>query len=94
MVGLTLDRMAAGAGWRKRLSCRPQTPKSQNPVDADSFPNHVSESGRLQVTRDPALQHRGEAVTYYGFYLFAIALVVMVGQLAFALYQVANLVLS
>jgi hypothetical protein len=33
-------------------------------------------------------------VTYYGFYLFAIALVVMVGQLAFALYQVANLVLS
>jgi hypothetical protein len=28
---------------------------------------------------------------YYGFYLFAIALVVMVGQLAFALYQVASL---
>ena len=28
---------------------------------------------------------------YYGFYLFAIALVVMIGQLAFALYQVANL---
>ena len=24
---------------------------------------------------------------YYGFYLFAIALVVMIGQLAFALYQ-------
>ena len=28
---------------------------------------------------------------YYGFYLFAIALVVMIGQLAFALYQIANL---
>ena len=28
---------------------------------------------------------------YYGFYLFAIALVVMIGQLAFALYQVASL---
>ena len=29
---------------------------------------------------------------YYGFYLLAIALVVMIGQLAFALYQVASLV--
>jgi len=28
---------------------------------------------------------------YYGFYLLAIALAVMIGQLAFALYQVANL---
>jgi hypothetical protein len=28
---------------------------------------------------------------YYGFYLLAIALVVMIGQLAFALYQVASL---
>jgi hypothetical protein len=28
---------------------------------------------------------------YYGFYLFAIALVIMIGQLAFALYQVASL---
>jgi hypothetical protein len=28
---------------------------------------------------------------YYGLYLFAIALVIMMGQLAFALYQVANL---
>ena len=33
----------------------------------------------------------GEAAMYYGFYLFAIALVVMIGQLAFALYQVASL---
>jgi len=33
----------------------------------------------------------GEAAMYYGFYLLAIALVVMIGQLAFALYQVANL---
>jgi hypothetical protein len=31
---------------------------------------------------------------YYGFYLFAIALAVMIGQLAFALYQVASLFLS
>ena len=28
---------------------------------------------------------------YYGLYLFAIALVIMMGQLAFALYQVASL---
>ena len=28
---------------------------------------------------------------YYGFYLFAIALVIMIGQLALALYQVASL---
>jgi len=28
---------------------------------------------------------------YHGFYLFAIALIVMLGQLAFALYQVASL---
>jgi hypothetical protein len=28
---------------------------------------------------------------YYGFYLFAIALVFMIGQLAFALYQIASL---
>ena len=31
---------------------------------------------------------------YYGFYLLAIALVLMVGQFAFALYQVASLFLS
>jgi hypothetical protein len=31
---------------------------------------------------------------YYGLGLFAIALVVMIGQLAFALYQVASLFLS
>jgi hypothetical protein len=32
---------------------------------------------------------------YYGlYYLFAIALVIMMGQLAFALYQVASLFLS
>ena len=31
---------------------------------------------------------------YYGFYLLAIALVLMAGQLAFALYQVASLFLS
>jgi hypothetical protein len=28
---------------------------------------------------------------YYGFYLVAIALVIMIGQLAFALYQIASL---
>jgi len=28
---------------------------------------------------------------YYGFYLLVIALVVMIGQLAFALYQIASL---
>jgi hypothetical protein len=28
---------------------------------------------------------------YYGFYLFAIALAVMIGQLAFALYHIASL---
>jgi hypothetical protein len=28
---------------------------------------------------------------YYGLYLLAIALVIMMGQLAFALYQAANL---
>jgi hypothetical protein len=28
---------------------------------------------------------------YYGLYLFAIALVIMIGQLVFALYQVASL---
>jgi hypothetical protein len=28
---------------------------------------------------------------YYGLYFFAIVLVIMMGQLAFALYQVANL---
>jgi hypothetical protein len=31
---------------------------------------------------------------YYGLYLFVIALVIMMGQLAFALYQVASLYLS
>ena len=36
----------------------------------------------------------GEAAMYYGFYLFAIALAVMIGQLAFALYQVASFFLS
>jgi hypothetical protein len=33
----------------------------------------------------------GDAAMYYGLYLFAIALVIMMGQLAFALYQVASL---
>jgi hypothetical protein len=31
---------------------------------------------------------------YYSYYLFAIALLVMIGQLAFALYQVASFLLS
>jgi len=31
---------------------------------------------------------------YYGFYLFAVAAVVTIGQLAFALYQAASLYLS
>ena len=31
---------------------------------------------------------------YYGIYLFVIALVILMGQLAFALYQVASLYLS
>ena len=36
----------------------------------------------------------GEAAMYYGFYLFALAILVMIGQLAFALYQVASFVAS
>ena len=39
-------------------------------------------------------EYLGSSAMYYGFYLFAIALVLMVGQLAFALYQVASLFLS
>ena len=35
----------------------------------------------------------GDAAMYYGLYLFAIALVLMIGQLAFALYQVLALLL-
>jgi hypothetical protein len=31
---------------------------------------------------------------YYGLYLFAIALVLMMGELVFALYQVASRILS
>jgi len=44
--------------------------------------------------REPWGEYLGLGAMYYGFYLFAIALVVMVGQLAFALYQVASLFLS
>jgi hypothetical protein len=80
----------------KKTGCCTQTRKSQNLIDANSKPTHVSESEQqtLQVTREPASNTGVFAVTYYGFYLFAIALVVIVGQLAFALYQAASLVLS
>jgi hypothetical protein len=33
----------------------------------------------------------GDAAMYYGLYFFAIALVIMIGQFAFALYQMASL---
>jgi hypothetical protein len=55
-------------------------------------------ANQLQVTafcfRASLPQIWGEAAMYYGFYLFAIAILVMIGQLAFALYQVASLVAS
>ena len=44
--------------------------------------------------REPWGEYLGLGAMYYGFYLFAIALAVMLGQLAFALYQVASLFLS
>jgi hypothetical protein len=68
--------------------------ETQNPIDADSTVNHVGES-QVHVTsfafRVLLLQFPGDAAMYYGLYLFAIALVLMMGQLAFALYQVASL---
>jgi hypothetical protein len=71
--------------------------KTQNLIDADSALNHVSESSR-QVTgfcfRVSLLRILGDAAMYYGLYLFVIALVLLMGQLAFALYQVASLYLS
>ena len=80
---------------KKTHHSQPDTKKSQNLIDADSELTHVSESS-LQVTsfvfpRKPSSNFWGEAAMYYGFYLLAIALVVMIGQLAFALYQVASL---
>lgn len=36
----------------------------------------------------------GDAAMYYGLYFFAIALVLMMGELVFALYQVASRFLS
>jgi len=55
-------------------------------------------ANQLQVTafcfRASLPQIWGEAAMYYGFYLFGIAILVMIGQLAFALYQVASLVAS
>jgi len=71
--------------------------KTQNLIDADSALNHVSESSE-QVTgfllpRKPS-SNLGDAAMYYGLYLFLIALVLLMGQLAFALYQVASLYLS
>ena len=48
---------------------------------------------KLQVLlpRKPSSNFGDAAMYYYGLYLFAIALVIMMGQLAFALYQVASL---
>ena len=72
--------------------------KTQNSIDADSTLTHVSESSQ-QVTgffcfRVSLLRISGDAAMYYGLYLFVIALVILMGQLAFALYQVASLYLS
>jgi hypothetical protein len=73
-----------------------QTKKNQNLIDADSELTHVSESiARNEFCFRASLpQIWGEAAMYYGFYLFGIAILVMIGQLAFALYQVASLVAS
>lgn len=68
--------------------------ETQNPIDADSTVTHVGESS-VHVTSFASAysfcNFPGDAAMYYGLYLFAIALVLMIGQLAFALYQVANL---
>jgi hypothetical protein len=80
--------------WQKRLTILNQTRKSQNLIDAESELTHVSESSIASSEfcfRVSLPRIWGEAAMYYGFYLFAIALVVMIGQLAFALYQVASL---
>src|SRR6185369_14450330 len=81
--------------WQKRLTIQSQTRKSQNLIDADSELTHVSESplqvARFLFPRKSSSNFWGEAAMYYGFYLLEIALVVMIGQLAFALYQVASL---
>jgi hypothetical protein len=80
--------------WQKRLTILDQTTKRQNLIDADSELTHVE---RIIIASNEFCfcvslpQIWGEAAMYYGFYLFAIALVVMIGQLAFALYQVASL---
>jgi hypothetical protein len=74
-------------------------------VDADSVVTHLDESRRQiiastefvsRLTQSCVSQQRilRSSAMYYGFYLFAIALAVMLGQLAFALYQVASLFLS
>jgi hypothetical protein len=71
--------------------------KTQNLIDADSALTHVSESSAGDVFfcfRVSLLRILGDAAMYYGLYLFVIALVILMGQLAFALYQVASLYLS
>ena len=79
--------------WQKRLTRFNRTRKIQNLIDGDSELTHVSESIAFNefCFRVSLPRIWGEAAMYYGFYLFAIALVVMIGQLAFALYQVASL---
>jgi hypothetical protein len=86
----------------------PSLKQRQNkiPVDADSVLTHREESRRqiiastefvfrsCAVLRKPCGEYLRSIAMYYGFYLFAIALAVMLGQLAFALYQVASLFLS
>ena len=51
-------------------------------------------ANQLHVTslfpRKATSGYLGEAAMYHGLYLFVIALVVLIGQLAFALYQVAS----
>jgi hypothetical protein len=80
--------------WQKRLTMLNQTRKSQNLIDTDSELTHVE---RIIIVSNEfhfcvsLPQIWGEAAMYYGFYLLAIALAVMIGQLAFALYQVASL---
>jgi hypothetical protein len=78
--------------WQKRFTVLRNARKSGNLIDADSAVNHVGDSS-LQVRFASAYSFPplGDAAMYYGLYLFAIALVIMVGQFAFALYQMASL---
>ena len=54
--------------------------------------NHVGDSSiQVRFASAYSFPPLGDAAMYYGLYLFAIALVIMVGQFAFALYHMASL---